>query len=317
MSSTCRLISDVISNIGTDVWNIAGLSSHIVMLSQTCREMKSAVYNELQVPRHAMIIVRPSRLQHVAQRLTLTHVKITDEVGLNTGSNIFQSLPYLTNMVRLDVSELYKRTIDIDILAFCRGLGQYCHSLEHLRLSALFMNAFIDGKGGASWMSLLPELRVLDLRNMNIPTELGHEILVGCNSSVKLEEVNLSDNSLHYLYEILSDQGSLYIKTLKLDFNGLGSVNGFGYVFDEEEEDEEEIEHDVVGLCDLFNDYTSLTALSLTSNAFTNTEGIAIAECLNTNTNLTYLDLRYNFIENDIRQRIRDAWHGEPDNLKL
>jgi len=317
MSSTLScLISDVISNIGTDVWKMVELSSHIVMLSQTCREMKRAVYNELQVPRHAMIIVRPSRLQHVTQGLTLTHVKITDEVDLNIGSNIFQSLPYLTNIVRLDVSDLHNRTMDIDVLAFCRGLAQYCPALQHLRLSALFMNAFIDGKGGASWMSLLTELRVLDLRNMDIPTEVGHEILVGCNSSVKLEEVNLSDNSLHDLYQILSNEGSLYIKTLNLDFNGLGSVNGIGYVFDEDE-DEDEIEHDVVGLRDLFKDYTSLTALSLKSNAFTNTEGLAIAECLNTNTNLTFLDLRYNFVENDIRQHIKDAWHGEPDNLKL
>jgi Leucine-rich repeat (LRR) protein len=263
-----------------------------------------------------MIIVRPSRLQHVAKGLTLTHVKITDEVELNIGRNIFQALSCLTNIVRLDVSELQNRTMDIDVLAFCRGLGQYCPALQHLRLSALFLHAFIDGKGGASWLSSLPELRVLDLRNMDIPTEVGHEILVGCNSSVNLEEVNLSDNNLHHLYEILSDEGSLYIKTLKLDFNGLGSINGIGYFFDEDE-DENEIEHDVIGLRDLINDYTSLTALSLKSNAFTNAEGFAIAEYLNTNTNLTHLDLRYNFIEDDIRQRIRDAWHGEPDNLKL
>lgn len=313
-----NLIADVISNIGTDIWNIVGLSSHIIILSQTCKEMKRAVYNELHVPRYAMIIVRPSRLHHVAHDLTLTHVKITDEVNLNIGRDIFQALSCLSNIIRLDVSELQNRTMDIDVLAFCRGLGQYCPALEHLRLSALFLHAFIDGKGGASWMSLLYKLRVLDLRNMDIPTEVGHEILVACNSSMNLEEINLSDNNLHYLYEILSDEGSLYIKTLKLDFNGFGSVNGIGYFLDEDEnENENEIEHDVIGLRDLFKDYTSLTSLSLTSNAFTNTEGFTIAEYLNTNTNLTFLDLSYNFIDNHIRQHIRDAWHGEPDKLKL
>jgi len=324
-----RLISDVISNICTDVWKMVGLSSHVVMLAQTCREMKKAIYNELQVPRHAMIRVHPSRLQHVVQGLTLTHVKFADEIELdayfNIGRNIFQALPYLSNIVRLDVSELQNRTylflngptlIDIDIPAFCKGLGQYCPTLQHLRLSTLFLSAFTDGKGGASWMSLLPELSVLDLHNMDIPTEVGHEILVGCNSCMKLEEVNLSGNSLHYLYEILSDQGSLYIKTLKLDFNGLGYVNWFSSINDEDD-DEDDDENDTIGIRDLFNDYTSLTALSLTSNAFSNAEGFAIAESLNTNTNITFLDLRDNFIDDHIKQHIRDAWHGEPDNLKL
>jgi len=97
------LICNVISTIGTDVWETGGLSSRMFMLFQTSKSMKEAVLDQIHKPRNVWIEVLSSRLHHVTQFFTLTHVKIKNEEELSI-YNIYKALPNLKNIVKLDMS---------------------------------------------------------------------------------------------------------------------------------------------------------------------------------------------------------------------
>ena len=165
------LICNVISKIGTEVWESAGLSSHMFLLYQASKSMKEAVLDQIHKPRNVWIEVLPSRLQHVSQFFTLTHIKIKCEEELSI-FNIYKALPSLTNIVKLDMSGLTENNMDIDALTFCKGLGPNCPLLQELRLSILFIDAFTyqdevqtiaqslshdaPCDGGECWMSQIP-----------------------------------------------------------------------------------------------------------------------------------------------------------------
>lgn len=70
------LICNVISKIGTEVWESAGLSSHMFMLFQTSKSMKEAVLDQIHKPRNVWIEVLPSRLHNLTPIFTLLHIKI-------------------------------------------------------------------------------------------------------------------------------------------------------------------------------------------------------------------------------------------------
>jgi len=333
------LICNIISKIGTEVWETAGLSSHMFMLFQTSKSMKEAVLDQIHKPRNVWIEVLPSRLQHVSQFFTLTHIKIKSEEELSI-FNIYKALSSLTNIVKLDMSGLTENNMDIDALTFCKGLGPNCPLLQELRLSILFKDAFTyqddeydldqDDEydapcdGGECWMSQIPNLRVLDLRNMGIYSGLVSNILVACNSCVNLVELDLSDNEIFYVHEILSAEVTLYIKTLKMNYNGLG-YDGDLDDSDVEEEYRNTVENDgyyLFGIKELLERYTSLTSLSMGFNQFIEQEGIGIGNYLKTNTNIKYLDISGNFVPpcNGLNNII-EAWNGDPNrdpnNLKI
>jgi hypothetical protein len=305
------LICVIINIIDSDQWETVGLSSHMFMLSQTSNDMNKAVFNIIHKPRYAWIKIQLSRLYNVAQRLTLSRIKIINENN-NLNSNIFQTLPYLTSIIKLDMSELITNNTNIDIIAFCRGLGQYCKSLQILHLSILFKEAFcIDEKGGSCWLSLFPKLRILDLSNMEISTTIAHNIYNATCNLTNLVELNLTNNEIDNIFKFLNDEPSLNINTLILDDNILGSINRHNYYSDSDSESDEVLEYNVEGLWELFNNI-SLQSLSLRRASFIDEEGLAIRDYLKTNTTLTYLDIRDNF-QNNIRKNIEDSWNENPN----
>jgi hypothetical protein len=337
------LICNVISTIGTDVWETAGLSSRMFMLFQTSKSMKEAVLDQIHKPRNVWIEVLSSRLHHVTQFFTLTHVKIKTEEELSI-YNIYKALPNLKNIVKLDMSGLIENKMDIDALTFCKGLGPNCPSLQELHLSILFIDAFTYNTeaqlqynaqaqspgpcdGGECWMSQIPKLRVLDLRNMRIYSNLVSNILVACNSCENLVELDLSNNEIFYVHEILSAEVTLYIKTLKMNYNGLGYDGDLDDLDDSDVEEEyrNTVENDgyyLFGIKELLERYTSLTSLSLGFNQFIEQEGIGIGNYLKTNTNIKYLDISGNFSPPcDGLNNIIEAWNGDPNrdpnNLKI
>lgn len=330
------LICNVISKIGTEVWESAGLSSHMFMLFQTSKSMKEAVLDQIHKPRNVWIEVLPSRLHNLTPIFTLLHIKIKNEKESSI-FNIYKALPSLTNIVKLDMSGLISNNMDIDALTFCKGIGPNCPSLQELRLSILFIDAFTyqdesrtplqvyeaPCDGGECWMSQIPNLRVLDLRDMEIYNELASNILAACNSSVNLVELDLSNNVLDLLHEILSIKETLYIKTLKLNYNYLGYLlKGYD---ESDPDDENTVENDgyyLFAFKDLFLRYTSLTSLSIKCNQFIDKEGFGIGNYLKTNTNIKYLDISNNFDNpSEVIDHIIEVWNGDPNrdhnNLKI
>jgi hypothetical protein len=333
------LICNVISKIGTEVWESAGLCSHMFMLFQTSKSMKEAVLDQIHKPRNVWIEILPSRLQHLTPIFTLTRIKIKSEEELSI-FNIYKALPSLTNIVKLDMSGLTENKMDIDALTFCKGLGPNCPLLQELRLSILFIDAFTyqdeaqtlaqalshdaPCDGGECWMSQIPNLRVLDLRNMGIYSHLVSNILVACNSCVNLVELDLSNNEIFYVHEILSAEVTLYIKTLKMNHNGLG-YDGDLDDSDVEEEYRNTVENDgyyLFGIKELLERYTSLTSLSMGFNQFIEQEGFGIGNYLKTNTNIKYLDISGNFGNpSEVIDHIIEVWNEDPNrdlnNLKI